>query len=135
VRVARLDRLPPAYASVARTFTIYIAFGACAFAADYSVFLLVLSSRLGPYVGNVLGICTGIAVSFSLNRRYNFRKTDLAARRAVRFITVALAGMGVSTLIIMLLAAQSVDVRLAKVAAMLVVFVMQFALNALWTFR
>lgn len=135
MRVASLDRLPPAYGNFLRTFTIYVVFGACAFAADYSVFLLVLSSGLGPYAGNVLGICAGIAVSFSLNRRYNFRKTDFAARRAARFVTVALAGMGVSTLIIMLLAAQSIDVRLAKVAAMLVVFVMQFALNALWTFR
>jgi putative flippase GtrA len=133
--VASLDRRPPAYGDLVRTFTIYVVFGACAFAMDYSVFLLVLSSGLGPYAGNVLGICAGIAVSFSLNRRYNFRKTDLTARRAARFVTVALVGMGVSTLIIMLLAAQSIDVRLAKVAAMLVVFVMQFILNALWTFR
>jgi putative flippase GtrA len=125
----------PAYSGLIRTFTIYAVFGACAFAADYSVFLLVLSSGLGPYVGNVLGICTGITVSFSLNRRYNFRKTDLTLRRATRFVAVALAGMGVSTLIIMLLVAQSIDVRIAKAAAMLVVFVMQFTLNALWTFR
>ena len=135
MRVTSLDRLAPAYSRLLRTFTIYAVFGAAAFATDYSVFLLVLSSGLGPYIGNVLGICTGIAVSFSLNRRYNFRKTDLTTRRAARFIVVALAGMGVSTLIIMLLAAQSIDVRIAKIAAMLVVFIMQFTLNALWTFR
>ena len=125
----------PTYTGFARTFVIYAVFGACAFAADYSVFLLVLSSGLSPYVGNVLGICAGIAVSFSLNRRYNFRKTDMTTRRATRFVAVALAGMAVSTLIIMMLATQAVDVRIAKVAAMLIVFVMQFALNALWTFR
>jgi putative flippase GtrA len=129
------DRRPPAHGSLFRTFAIYAVFGACAFATDYSVFLIVLSSGLGPYTANVLGICTGIAVSFSLNRCYNFRKTDLTARRAARFATVALTGMGVSTLIIMLLAAQSVDVRVAKVVAMLGVFFMQFTLNALWTFR
>jgi putative flippase GtrA len=133
--VASLDRQRLPYGGLVRTFTVYVVFGACAFAADYSVFLLVLSLGFGPYAGNVLGICTGVGVSFSLNRRYNFRRTDLTARRAARFVTVALAGMVVSTLIIMLLAAQSVDVRLAKVAAMLVVFVMQFALNSFWTFR
>ncbi len=133
--MASLDRSPPASGGLPRTFFIYAVFGACAFATDYSVFLLALSAGLGPYVGNVLGICTGISVSFSLNRYYNFRKTDLTARRAARFVTVALAGMGLSTLIIMLLLTQSVDVRVAKAAAMLVVFVVQFSLNFLWTFR
>lgn len=113
----------------------YAAIGACAFAGDYSVFLLVLQAGTSSYIANVLGICVGMSISFSLNRKYNFRKVDTPLTRATRFVTVALTGMGLSTLIIMLLVAQALDVRLAKVAAMLLVFVMQFLMNAFWTFR
>jgi putative flippase GtrA len=113
----------------------YTAIGAGAFLADYSVFLVVFSVSGNPYISNVLGICTGMTVSFSLNRKYNFRKTDSLGPRAARFVTVATLGVAASTLIIMLLIGQNLDARIAKVIAMLFVFVMQFLLNAFWTFR
>jgi len=116
-------------------FIAYTVIGAGAFLADYSVFLLVFSVSGNPYISNVLGICTGMTVSFSLNRKYNFRKTDSPGQRAVRFVAVATVGVVVSTLIIMLLIGQSLDARIAKVIAMIFVFVMQFLLNAFWTFR
>jgi putative flippase GtrA len=118
-----------------RRFVLYAGIGACAFGADYSVFLSVLHTGTSPYIANVLGICVGITVSFSLNRTYNFRKVDATVRRATRFVVVALLGMAVSTLVIMLLSSQHIDVRLAKAVAMVVVFLMQFLLNSLWTFR
>jgi putative flippase GtrA len=118
-----------------RRFGIYCLVGACAFAADYSLFLALISSSFSPYTANILGICAGIAVSFTLNRKYNFRKQDAPVARATKFATVALLGMGVSTLSIMLLLAQGVDVRLAKAAAMVFVFGLQFLANAFWTFR
>lgn len=83
----------------------------------------------------MLGICVDITVSSTLNRKCNFRKTDATALRAARLVSATLLGMGVSTLIIMALAAQQVDVRSAKAAAMLVVFVKRFAVNAPWRFR
>lgn len=116
-------------------FILYTAIGACAFLADYTVFIIVFLVSGNPYVANVLGICTGMTVSFSLNRKYNFRKTDAPAERAARFFTVAILGMAASTLIIMLLIDQNVDARIAKVIAMLLVFAIQFLMNALWTFR
>jgi len=118
-----------------RRFGVYCAVGACAFAADYSLFLLLISSGTNPYVANVIGISAGIAVSFTLNRKYNFRKPDEPAVRAAKFVAVAMLGMAVSSLLIMLLLSFAIDVRLAKAVSMVVVFGMQFLANALWTFR
>jgi putative flippase GtrA len=131
-----VQRLPaaPALGAFARRFSVYCVVGAAAFSADYSIFLLVIGAKASPYLANMIGISAGIAVSFSLNRKYNFRKLDATALRMARFFTVALAGMAVSTLAIALLLSYGVDVRLAKAAAMIFVFGLQFLANALWTF-
>lgn len=118
-----------------RHFSIYCLVGACAFAADYSVFLLFIRADVTPYAANVAGICCGIAVSFTLNRAYNFRKLDVAKERAVKFVGVALMGMGLSTLFLWAFLNSGIDVRVAKALAMAFVFVVQFLANALWTFR
>jgi putative flippase GtrA len=131
-----VQRLPvPALGALARRCGVYCVVGAAAFSVDYSIFLLVISAEVSPYLANVIGISAGIAVSFSLNRKYNFRKSDATALRAAGFIAVALAGMAVSTLAITLLLSGGVDVRLAKAAAMICVFGLQFLANTLWTFR
>ncbi|MFO1162900.1 MAG: GtrA family protein [Reyranellaceae bacterium] len=126
--------MPPAWA-FGRNFILYIAIGAGAFLADFAMFNVVLRISGNPYVANVLGICIGMTVSFSLNRKANFRKLDAPARRAVRFVTVATVGMAVSSIIIMALIGLSMDARIAKVIAMLMVFLLQFLINAMWTFH
>jgi putative flippase GtrA len=125
----------PTLETLIRRFGVYCVVGACAFAADYSLFLVLISSAMNPYLANVIGISAGIAVSFTLNRKYNFRKPDSPAVRATKFITVATAGMAISSLSIMLLLSLDVDVRIAKAVSMVFVFGMQFLANALWTFR
>ena len=109
--------------------------GAFAFVVDYSIFLAVYSVSNNPYIANILGICAGVVVSFTLNSRHNFHRRDAVIKRATKFVGVALFGMALSSAIIALLVSQSFDPRLAKVLAMSVVFMAQFALNALWTFR
>lgn len=115
-------------------FVFYIAIGACAFFTDYSVFLIWFSSTRNPYVANILGIMAGIAVSFSLNRRYTFRKMDMPLKRASKFVIVALFGMAASSAMIWILLGRDVDPRVAKVIAMVLVFMGQFIANARWTF-
>lgn len=121
--------------TLVRRFSGYCAVGACAFVADYSLFLTLLYSNIDLYIANVMGICAGIAVSFTLNRKYNFRKSDVLPTRAAKFVAVALTGMGVSTLSIMLLVFYGVDGRVAKAISMAFVFGFQFLANSLWTFR
>lgn len=118
-----------------RRFGVYCVVGACAFAADYSIFLALIAVELNPYAANVISISAGITVSFALNRKYNFRKPDAPVQRAAKFVAVALLGMAVSTLSLMVLLGFGVDVRLAKAASMILVFGLQFLANTLWTFR
>jgi putative flippase GtrA len=117
-----------------RRFVIYCVVGACAFSADYSLFLALLHRQTNLYVANVAGICAGIIVSFTLNRKYNFRRTDAVAVRATRFVVVAATGMGLSSLSIMLLVGAGLDPRFAKIVSMAAVFAFQFLANSLWTF-
>lgn len=133
-RPGRIPAMAPAN-DLLRKFALYLAIGAGAFTADYSVFLVLFLASGNPYVANVAGICVGMTVSFSLNRTFNFRKPDAPARRAARFAAVATLGMAVSTLILVLLIDFRIDARIAKAIAMLLVFSMQFLMNALWTFR
>jgi putative flippase GtrA len=123
------------WGSLFRKLYLYTVIGAIAFSTDYSIFLGVFTVGSSPYFANILGICGGIFVSFTLNRRYNFQRRDAVAKRATKFVAVALFGMALSSVIIALLIRQSVDPRVGKIVAMLVVFVAQFAANAFWTFR
>jgi putative flippase GtrA len=113
-------------------FAVYCVIGACAFAVDYSLFLALYRTNL--YLANIVGISAGIVVSFTLNRKYNFRKSDALAGRAVKFVAVALTGMAISTASIWLLVRAGLDARLAKAISMVVVFGFQFLANSFWTF-
>jgi putative flippase GtrA len=120
---------------LAEKFLLYVGIGACAFIIDYDIFLGCFVGTRNPYIANFFGICSGMSVSFSLNRKYNFRKTDVPRERAIKFIVIAILGMILSSVLIMILIAQGMDARFAKMIAMGVVFIAQFGANACWTFR
>ena len=116
-------------------FFLYCLSGAAAFSVDYATFLAVYMALQRPYVANALGVCSGIIVSFTLNRRYTFQQRDAVVGRAAKFVAVALFGLALSSTVIMLLMVVRVDPRLGKIIAMLFVFVAQFIANTFWTFR
>ena len=113
---------------------LYIVFGCTAFIADYCVFLLVHQATGNPYLGNVFGVCVGMAISFTLDQKFNFRRQDAVLHRAMKFVAVDLCGMALSTAIIFVLVEWGVEPRVAKLMAMVVVVAFQFTTNSLWTF-
>jgi putative flippase GtrA len=133
--VSKFVRLGIGENSLFRKLFLYVLSGSTAFSVDYLIFLAVYMALQRPYVANALGVCSGIIVSFILNRRYTFRRRDAVLRRAAKFVAVALFGLGLSSTVIMLLMAVRVDPRLGKIIAMLFVFVTQFTANTFWTFR
>src|SRR5260370_5160251 len=67
--------------------------GAVAFVVDYGLFLAVFLAFARPYIASMLGICAGIAVSFTLNSRYSVQRRDAVIKRATKFVGGARFGM------------------------------------------
>src|SRR5260370_27822237 len=71
--------------------------GAVAFVVDYGLFLAVFLAFARPYIASMLGICAGIAVSFTLNSRYSVQRRDAVIKRATKFVGSARFGMARSS--------------------------------------
>lgn len=120
---------------LARQLVLYAIFGGAGAATDLIVYLSLVGTGTRPVVANVFSVCCGISVSFLLNSRFNFRKTDRTTLRLVRFFSVGLSGLAVSTLLLAVLTHQfDVAPQLAKVVTIPPVVALQFLANRGWTF-
>ena len=78
----------------------YGLFGSLGALTDFLVYSMLIGwLGVAVLVANVFGVLSGITVSFLLNSRLTFVQTDHRALRALRFLTVGLTGMGLSTLL------------------------------------
>ncbi|MDO5534496.1 MAG: GtrA family protein [Propionibacteriaceae bacterium] len=114
----------------------YGIFGGTGALADFLTFTALHTWFNTPVVAtNVVSILVGISVSFLLNSRLTFATTDHPRRRAVRFLSVGLAGMAVSSALIELMVGPlGLDAVLAKLITVPVIALLQFAANRWWTF-
>lgn len=119
-----------------KNFTLYILIGAAAAVMDYGVFFLAENHIHGinPEFASVIGQAAGFLFSFFFNTFYNFKKTDKLFKRFLSFFTVCLIGMVISTIIIHLLKT-SINVYILKAACLILVSVIQFILNKLFTYK
>ena len=108
--------------------------GLCA-ALDFGLYTLL--GMWIPYLwANVISVHVGIFCSFLLNRQYNFKVKDRPAQRFTIFYLVGLSGLGLSELMIYLLAKRAGwDYVLAKLLTVVVVALLQFTLNKFITFK
>ena len=90
-----------------------------------------------PYLwANVISVHCGIVCSFFLNRQFNFKVKDKPAKRLTIFYLVGLSGLGLSELLIFLLAKKAGwDYILSKLLTIVVVALYQFVLNKFITFK
>lgn len=108
--------------------------GFCA-ALDFGLYTLL--GLWIPYLwANVISVHAGIICSFLLNRQYNFKVKDRPAQRFTYFYLIGLSGLGLSELLIYLLAKRlGWDYLLTKLLTVVVVALFQFILNKFITFR
>lgn len=108
--------------------------GFCA-ALDFGVYTLL--SQWIPYLwANIISVHCGIFCSFFLNRNYNFKVKDSTTRRFIVFYMVGLAGLGISELLIYVMAdILGWDHIVAKLITVVVVALFQFVLNKFITFK
>lgn len=86
-------------------------------------------------LANVISISIGITNNFIWNAKYNFKATDQLLKRYIKFYSVGLFGMAISsTILTILVSGFNANVLASKAATIFVVFIVQFTLNRKYAF-
>jgi putative flippase GtrA len=120
-----------------RQFLLYCIIGGTCTCLDFGTYSLLLKTRLLEYQGaNVIGYACGTLCSFFLNAHFNFRTTDRLAARMAGFLIVGLIGYLFSAALLQILVGHyDFNKYLSKAAALVVVVLIQYNLNRLFSFR
>ena len=118
-----------------RQFVIYGIIGASSALLDTLVFnVLFHVAGLNEYLANPLSVHCGIFMSFFLNRKYNFKKTDKVLKRFLLFYATGILGLLLSQGILWLGTVTPFSVTIVKIASVLIVAVVQFLINRILAF-
>lgn len=118
-----------------RNLSLYGIIGAISAGFDTGIFALLYKwLHINEFVSNVFSVHCGIFLSFFLNSKYNFRKTDKLRQRFISFYLTGLFGLGLSSLILYLGNRMKVDLLLTKLFSVIVVALIQFLINRLAAF-
>jgi putative flippase GtrA len=110
--------------------------GALATPAHFlTLIVLVEVVNLPPVWGAVAGSAAGALVNYLLNRRYTFASRKSHREAGPKFVAVAL-GTGVLNAMLVFVGTEILRLHylLVQCVATLVVFVLNFLLNSIWTF-
>jgi len=116
---------------------LYALFGCIAAGSDLLIFTILVEAELLPVrPANILSVSCGILISFVLNRAFTFKVRDRVLRRLAGFFAVGLLGLALSDLVIGALTGWA-DLwpPLAKLLSIPLVFLLQYNVNRLVTFR
>lgn len=85
-----------------RHFILYGIIGGFCASLDFLLTVTLQHAGMNGLLANVIGVVSGITVSFFLNAFLNFKQTDSILKRAASFYTVGLFGLGVSLIILII---------------------------------
>lgn len=117
------------YGFVKRTF-LYGGAGFCGVAIDSASFMALTGQSfwLPISVVNILTYTLGTLTSYSINKRFSF-KSKTHTLSLPRFYLTSIAGMIISTSLVLYLVNTKTDLLLAKIAATTVAVLCQYAIN------
>ncbi len=134
----REDGLVPAGLRIlAPRFARFTCVGAVGTAAHYlALVALVRFVGLEPVLSSGFGFGVGAVVNYRLNYSYTFRSDKRHRDAFAKFLTIALVGLGLNTLLMGLLTqALPVHYLVSQAMTTAVVLLWTFAGNSLWSFR
>lgn len=101
-----------------------------------TLILLVEIGGMGPVPATIAGSAAGAVVNYLLNRRYTFRSSKPHRDAGPKFLSVAV-GTGILNACLVYLGTDLLGVHylLVQVGTTLIVFLANFLLNSVWTFR
>jgi putative flippase GtrA len=109
--------------------------GFCAF-VDFCIYTILCKLGVPYLIANLIGVHCGIICSFLLNRHYNFKVKDKAKLRFLSFYIIGLIGLAISSgMLYLLISYYHFGEIYAKIPTIVVVALLQFALNKFITFR
>ena len=118
-----------------RNLILYGIIGAISAGLDAFVFyLLYQKADINEFIANAISVHLGIFLSFFLNSRYNFQKTDQFKRRFFSFYLTGLFGLGLSTLILYFGGLLEINVMITKIFSIVFVALVQFIINRVFAF-
>jgi len=120
-----------------RNIVLYGIIGSFAALIDFLIFRILTSINGFYYVfANIVSVSVGITISFSLNKRFNFRVFDKVLKRFVVFALIGLSGLLISSVIIFVLVDLfDLNKTLAKAMTIILLALVQFLLNKSITFN
>lgn len=118
-----------------RQIVLYGIIGSCSALLDFALFsLLYKAIGINELIANIISVHAGIAMSFTLNRKYNFKKTDKVVLRASSFYLIGLLGLGLSEFLLWLGGALDLPILPVKFGSIFIVAAVQFTMNKFITF-
>jgi putative flippase GtrA len=120
-----------------RIFFTYVLIGTIATLLDMVILYLLSDVLLINYViSNFISVFGGISLSFFLNSKYNFKKTDKIAIKFMYFASVCIIGMLVgSTIFVFLYENLAIFKFISKAISVIIAGILQFLFNKNVTFR
>jgi HAD superfamily phosphoserine phosphatase-like hydrolase len=119
-----------------RELVLYGIIGGSTAALDVILFQVFLNLHIQLFIANFVSVNIAIALSFLLNAKFNFKKTDSLGKRAIKFFSVGYFGLLISFAILWLgvdlLHLREVYVKIFSVA---IVAAVQYVLNKFLTFK
>jgi putative flippase GtrA len=128
--------LSMAAVATARQFLLFALVGVAAAIGHYGTLILLAElAAVPPVPASAAGFVVGAVISYALNYRFVFRSDAEHLPTATRFLTVAVIGLALNSLIMALLTHWAeLHYLLAQVAATLTVMLWSYGANRLWTF-
>jgi putative flippase GtrA len=120
-----------------RQFLLYCIIGTTCTCIDFGTYSILIKTKVLDYqAANCISYSCGTVCSFFLNARFNFRMTDRMAQRLASFLTVGLIGYLVSAgMLHVLVGHNGFNKYLSKAATLVVVVLIQYNLNKMFSFR
>jgi len=119
-----------------RQIILYGIIGGVSAFLDFLLFTLMYKQfGMNEYLANGISVHAGIATSFILNRKFNFKKTDRVLFRAVSFYLTGLFGLVLSQGLLWVGGVLSLPVVMVKFVSIFIVAAVQFVINKLITFN
>lgn len=91
--------------------------------------------HLGYHVAAVVAFLVAIVYSYLLHRSWTFREPTQVVSRAVRYVCISLAGLGLNLIVLTGLVSIGVQAVGAQALAILLLTPLRFTVNSAWTFK